>query len=78
MNKCKEFCNQLFDDLDKEMGANECILIEQHLEECAPCALVFESLKTTLTICSEGISDEIPEDVKIRLKEFLKNNCSAD
>ena len=78
MTNCKEFCTQLFDYLDKELGARECLLIERHLEECAPCALVLESLKTTLLVCSEGVSDEIPEDVRNRLREFLKINCRAD
>ncbi|MCX5872487.1 MAG: anti-sigma factor [Deltaproteobacteria bacterium] len=78
MKKCKDFCDQLSDYLDKELGARECVLIQEHLEKCAPCALIFEGLKTTVIVCSEGISDEVPEEVKMRLKEFLRTNCTAE
>ncbi|MGC8605265.1 MAG: anti-sigma factor family protein [Desulfomonilaceae bacterium] len=78
MQKCKDFCDRLSDYLDKELGENECLLIEEHLDKCAPCSLIFEGLKTTVLICSEGVSDEMPEEVRTRLREFLRINCMAD
>ena len=78
MKECKDFCDKLSDYLDKELGENECVLIEEHLDNCAPCSLIFEGLKITVLMCSEGISDEVPEDVSVRLKEFLRNNCRID
>ncbi|MCL5124861.1 MAG: zf-HC2 domain-containing protein [Deltaproteobacteria bacterium] len=78
MKKCKDFCDRLSDYLDKELGENECILIEEHLDNCGPCSLIFEGLKTTVLVCSKGISDEVPEEVRARLKQFLRNNCRTD
>ncbi len=78
MKQCKDFCDKLSDYLDKELGENECILIEEHLDRCAPCSLIFEGLKIAVLVCSEGISDEVPDEVRARLKEFLRNNCRAD
>jgi len=78
MKKCKDFCDRLSDYLDKELGVNECVLIEEHLDNCAPCSLILEGLKTTVLVCSKGISDEVPEEVRTRLKEFLRINCKAD
>ena len=78
MKKCKDFCDQLSDYLDNELGANECVLIEEHLEKCAPCAVICKSLKTAILVCSKGVSDEVPEEVRARLKEFLRINCGAD
>lgn len=76
MKSCKEFCQKLSEYLDGEIGKRECALIEEHLEKCPPCALTYESFKTTLQLCSQGLSDEVPKDVQDRLKEFLRQHCS--
>jgi predicted anti-sigma-YlaC factor YlaD len=76
MKTCKEFCNMLSDYLDGEIGPHECQLIEEHLESCPPCAMLYFSLKTTLDICNQGVSDEIPVDVQERLRAFLREHCS--
>ncbi|MGO8821912.1 MAG: anti-sigma factor family protein, partial [Desulfomonilaceae bacterium] len=52
MKKCKDFCDKLSDYLDKELGENECVLIEEHLDSCAPCSLIFEGLKIAVLVCS--------------------------
>ena len=77
MKTCKEFCEQLSDYLDGEIGERECRLIEDHLEVCQPCALLFESLKLTVKICEQGISDEVPPEVRSRLKDFLRKHCKG-
>jgi len=78
MKTCEEFCRYLSDYLDGEVGETECRLIEEHLEVCPPCALYFESLKTTVEICGKGVSDEIPEEVRVALKTFLRTHCTMD
>lgn len=75
MTQCKEFCEQLSDYLDGEIGKYECILIEEHLKECPPCAALYESLAKTLKLCSQGVSDDVPLDVQTRLKSFLREHC---
>ncbi len=78
MKTCKEFCARLSDYLDGEIGQHECSLIEEHLRKCPPCAQAFESLRATVQICSEGVSDEIPDEVRQRLKEYLRKHCKGD
>lgn len=78
MKQCKDFCKYLSDYLDGEVGAEEHKLIARHLEECPPCAITYESLKTTVDICGKGLSDDIPESVRLRLKEFLRAHCRED
>jgi predicted anti-sigma-YlaC factor YlaD len=75
MTQCKEFCEQLSDYLDGEIGKYECLLIEEHLKECPPCAAIYESLSKTLKLCSQGVTDEVPPDVQARLKSFLREHC---
>ncbi len=78
MKTCKQFCDKLSDYLDGEIAADECRLVEDHLEVCPPCALMYECLKTTVDICEQGVSDDMPEDVKTRLKMFLRTHCKSD
>lgn len=73
--KCKELCDKLSDYLDGDLGQKECVLIEEHLRECPPCSLIYESLRTAVSVCEKGISDDIPEDVHERLRQFLRERC---
>jgi len=75
MKTCKDYCDHLSDYLDGEVGENECRLIEEHLEVCPPCAVMYKSLKQTVNMCEKGVSAEIPSEVRKRLKEFLRENC---
>ena len=75
MTRCKEFCDQLSDYLDGDIGKYECLLIEEHLKECPPCAAIYESLAKTLKLCRQGVTDEVPQDVQSRLKSFLREHC---
>lgn len=76
MKKCKEFCEQFSDFLDGELSADDCRLIEEHLAECSSCNLEYKSLRSTVEVCSKGISDDMPEKVRNRLKAFLKQRCT--
>ena len=78
MKECKDFCDRLSDYLDGQVDENICILIGEHLEVCPPCALMYESLKTTVEICNRGISDDLPEEVGRRLKIFLRIHCNKE
>jgi predicted anti-sigma-YlaC factor YlaD len=72
---CEYFCEQLSDYLDGDIGKDECLLFEEHLRSCPPCAIIFESLRTTVSVCCQGVAEEIPEDVRVRLKAFLREHC---
>jgi anti-sigma factor RsiW len=78
MKNCKEFCDQFSDYLDGELSDADCRLIEEHLAQCSPCALEYESLRTAVEVCSKGVSENIPEDIRNRLKAFLKQCCRND
>jgi predicted anti-sigma-YlaC factor YlaD len=78
LRTCKDFCKYLSDYLDGQMAEDQCRLIEEHLRKCAPCELVFRSLKLTVDVCCRAVSDKIPEDVASRLKAFLREHCCKD
>jgi hypothetical protein len=72
---CKEFCALLSDYIDGEVPEDFCRLLEEHLEICPPCSLQYESLKTAVELCCRGMGDECPEEVRLRLKNFLRERC---
>jgi len=78
MKTCKEFCDCLSDYLDGEMGEDQCRIIEDHLDRCPPCQLIYQSLATTVEICGKAIQPEIPDEVREKLRRFLREHCAGD
>jgi hypothetical protein len=78
MKTCADYCEHLSDYLDGDIGEEECKSLEEHLALCQPCSLVLESLKTTLRLCDKGVSCDIPEDVRTKLKMFLREHCGKE
>jgi hypothetical protein len=78
MKTCADYCDHLSDYLDGDIGAEECKSLEEHLALCQPCSLVLESLRTTLQLCGKGVSCDIPEDVRTKLKMFLREHCGKE
>jgi predicted anti-sigma-YlaC factor YlaD len=78
MKECRDFCNYISDYLDGEMCGEDCRLLEEHLEVCPPCQLMYESLRTTVELCQRGVSAEIPDDVRSRLRAFLQAHCNIE
>ena len=75
---CQDICDQLSDYLDGGICESECQLIEEHLKECAPCELKFRSLGLSVEICHRAVSDDIPNEVRERLKTFLRQHCKQE
>jgi predicted anti-sigma-YlaC factor YlaD len=78
MKTCADYCNYLSDYLDGEIGEEECRYLEEHLKLCQPCSNVYESLRTTVELCGKGVSGDIPEDVRAKLKMFLREHCGKE
>ncbi|MFQ5483277.1 MAG: anti-sigma factor family protein [Nitrospinaceae bacterium] len=72
---CKEcldlLCDYLEDNLDPQTRAS----LEEHFEDCPPCISFLNTYKTTTHICRATLSKtDIPDIVKIKLQEFLREN----
>lgn len=78
MDECKHLCDQLSDYLDREVSEEECRLIEEHLDACPPCSLAYESLKIAVALCGKAIPDDLPENARAQLKDFLRRHCNQD
>lgn len=75
VKNCKDFCDRFSDFLDGELGPEECHLIEEHLAECSSCSVIYKSFKTTVDVSKRALTDEVSEEVRDRLKSFLRQRC---
>jgi len=78
MKNCKEFCDMFSDYIDGDICESECSVIEEHLQSCPPCEVLFRSFRASIKMCNKGVSDEIPEKVRERLRIFLRENCRKE
>lgn len=72
---CRKAMELLSDFLDDELTAELRQAIEQHLQRCHRCTIVFDTTRQTLRIVDSAEPFEIPLDVRgrlyVRLNELL-------
>lgn len=69
--ECKQIFAMLSEYLDRELPANVCDEIENHIGGCAPCVEFVESLKKTIRLCREvDLTDRRPVLNEQRLAEL--------
>lgn len=72
---CKECLDLLADYLDGELDEKTNASLEEHFKDCPPCISFFNTYKSTTRLCRETLKEtEIPDIVRIKLQEFLKEN----
>lgn len=73
---CKKHFKRLSEYLDGELDAQACNEIESDLEKCPECLECLYSLKRTIQLCKEAGEEEMPADIRDRLRSNLKD-CFA-
>ena len=72
---CKECLDLLCDYLDGELESETVVALEEHFEDCPPCIAFLRTYKSTTKICRENLKDiELPEEVQVKLANFVKAN----
>jgi predicted anti-sigma-YlaC factor YlaD len=71
--ECKDLLGFLSDYVDGCLGAELCLEIEPHLQECQNCRIVIDTLRKTISLYRESAANptEIPSPVKERLYRTL-------
>lgn len=69
---CKKYFERISEYLDGELDDDICHEIEAHLEECPDCRACLDSLKKTIQLCKEAVKEEIPPDIRERLRKNLR------
>lgn len=76
---CKECLDLLHDYLEGELTSEVSASLEEHFEDCPPCIAFLNTYKSTTKICRSTLKgDDIPDNVKAKLKEFVEKNKNAN
>jgi hypothetical protein len=72
---CKECIELLYSYLERELSAEMETSLEEHFADCPPCIAFVNTYKSTTLLCKNTLkSNDIPDTVKIKLKEFVDKN----
>ena len=74
---CKKNFERISEYLDRELGPEDCRRIEEHLMGCPECQDCFDALKKTIDLCRKSAREEIPGDMRNRLRSKLRE-CFGD
>jgi len=78
--ECQELLQQLNAYVDGELAAELCQELQQHLDDCPDCEVVFETLTRTVALYRNLDEEpaELPADVEARLFQRLSlSPCSG-
>lgn len=70
---CIKNFERISEYLDGELEADECRVIERHLKDCPECQDCVDTLKKTIALCKQSPQDEIPEEMRKRLRSKLRD-----
>ena len=72
---CKECIELLHDYLEGELSTETNASLEEHFADCPPCIAFVNTYKSASRLCKATLtSNEIPDSVKNKLKEFVEKN----
>ncbi len=69
---CSEFFCKLGDFLDGELEARCCTEMTEHVEGCEHCRIVIRTIQTTMSICHEHATEDVPDTVKMRVHRVIR------
>jgi len=75
---CKKDYERLSEYLDGELDDDLCREIEEHFCQCPECRKCVDSMRKTIQLCKEVAIEEIPVDVRERLKSRLRECLSRN
>ncbi|MCC6368857.1 MAG: zf-HC2 domain-containing protein [Bryobacterales bacterium] len=58
--ECKEIFEKLSEYLDRQLPADMCDQIDEHIGACPPCVQFVESLRKTMELCKDLQEEEKP------------------
>lgn len=72
LTECRTILANISAYLDRELEATACVTIEQHCRGCANCAALVSGLRETVGLCREAASVPLPEAVRQRARESVR------
>ena len=72
---CSEFMKELTDYLDNTMDQHTRAEVEDHLQWCHNCYVVWNTTKRTIEIYRDFQVFELPDDLRNRLRTAIISKC---
>ena len=69
---CREVFELLSDYVDGELAPELRESLARHLEACPPCERFLRTFQKTRDLCRESLLSEMPDELKSRLRDFLR------
>ena len=69
---CKEILSNISSYLDGDLDATACDAIERHCGQCPSCAALVASLRETVGLCRQAGTTPLPEAVRERARESVR------
>jgi anti-sigma factor RsiW len=73
LTDCRTILANISAYLDGELEATACEAIDQHCRGCASCAALVSGLRETVGLCREAASMPLPEAVRQRARESVRD-----
>ena len=70
---CREVFELLSDYVDGELSPELRAALEEHLGTCPPCERFLKTFQKTRALCRESLLEEMPDELRTRLRSFLKD-----
>lgn len=74
---CPRIIALLSDYLDGRLSADVRRDLEQHLGGCGECAAFVETFRSTVSLLQSLTDDDLPEELRVRLKAFLDERADS-
>lgn len=72
MFNCKDVLHKLSEFVDGELDSSLCRELQKHLIDCQKCKVFVDTFKKTIVILKNTGENEVPQEVHLRLRDFLK------
>jgi anti-sigma factor RsiW len=77
MPDCPRIVSLLSDYIDGRLPADVRADLEQHLNGCSECTNFVGSFRSTVAMLQSLNEDDLPEELRMRLKAFLDDRCTS-
>lgn len=77
MPSCSRIVDLLSDYLEGRLPADVKADLERHVSDCSECTTFVGTFRSTLSLLQSLRDEDLPEDLRVRLKAFLDDRCKS-
>jgi anti-sigma factor RsiW len=72
---CCRLAEMLFDFINGDLSAEQCEVLEAHIQACPPCLIHVQTYRVTITMTRKLTRPSLPPEVEQRLRAALAREC---